>query len=109
MYKLIQFFTFIFVAGIFSPFFSKKGKKAEPITTDKMPEGFVWPSKELLEKWKKDKWEFYKDDAKEFRYKRTSLNNERVDASTEGYKNLNNCIWNAIRCGYEGKSTTWNL
>ena len=48
-----------------------------------------------------DKWEFYKDKADEWRWRRTASNGEIVGASTEGYHNLEDCLENAERSGYE--------
>ncbi len=49
---------------------------------------------------KDDKWEFYKDEAGEWRWRRTARNGELVGASTEGYKNRSDCVANARRHGY---------
>ena len=51
---------------------------------------------------REDKWEFYKDKADEWRWRRTAPNGEIVGASTEGYHNLEDCLENAGRSGYEG-------
>ena len=49
---------------------------------------------------KGDKWEIYKDAAKEWRWRRfDSKNNEQVGAAHEGYKNKADCIKNARRAG----------
>ena len=50
---------------------------------------------------REDKWEFYKDKADEWRWRRTAPNGEVVGASTEGYHNLEDCLENAKRSGYE--------
>ena len=47
-----------------------------------------------------DKWEFYKDSLDEWRWTRTALNGKIVGASTEGYQNKQDCIFNAKRNGY---------
>ena len=47
-----------------------------------------------------DKWEFYKDPSEEWRWRRTASNGRIVGASTQGYKNKQDCIDNAIRNGY---------
>lgn len=47
-----------------------------------------------------DKWEFYKDSKSEWRWTRTASNGKIVGASTEGYKNKQDCIDNAKRNGY---------
>lgn len=49
-----------------------------------------------------DKWEVYKDDVQEWRWRRTAPNGEVVGASTEGYHNRLECLENAHRNGYEG-------
>ena len=49
-----------------------------------------------------DKWEFYKDPSEEWRWRRTASNGRIVGASTQGYKNKQDCIDNAIRNGYVG-------
>ena len=48
----------------------------------------------------KDKWEIYKDNAKEWRWRRTAKNGEIVGASHEGFKNKQDCVKNAKRAGY---------
>lgn len=48
-----------------------------------------------------DKWEFYKDRANEWRWRRTARNGEIVGASCEGYKNRSDCIANAKRPGLD--------
>ncbi len=50
-----------------------------------------------------DKWEFYKDNAGEFRWRRTAPNGQIVGASTEGYKKKADCLENAKRNGYQGE------
>jgi uncharacterized protein YegP (UPF0339 family) len=49
-----------------------------------------------------DKWEFYKDAKGEWRWRRKAPNGETVGASTEGYKNREDCVANAKRNGYRG-------
>ncbi len=49
-----------------------------------------------------DKWEFYKDKADEWRWRRTASNGQIVGASTEGYVNKSDCEANARRNGWEG-------
>ena len=46
-----------------------------------------------------DEWRVYKDKAGEYRWHRKALNGEVVGASTEGYKNLKECIENAYLNG----------
>jgi uncharacterized protein YegP (UPF0339 family) len=48
-----------------------------------------------------DKWEFYKDGADEWRWRRTATNGEVVGASHEGYVNRADCVANAVRHGYK--------
>ena len=50
-----------------------------------------------------DKWEFYKDGNKKWRWRRTAPNGKIVGASTEGYVNKSDCIENAKRNGYIGQ------
>lgn len=50
----------------------------------------------------KDKWEFYKDKAGEWQWRRTARNGEIVGSSHEGYKNKQDMIKNAERHGYKG-------
>lgn len=49
-----------------------------------------------------DKWEFYKDNRGEWRWRRTASNGCIVGASSEGYVNKADCIANARRNGYTG-------
>ena len=51
---------------------------------------------------KLDKWSFYQNSSKEWRWTRFAPNNRIVGASTEGYKNKADCIANAKRNGYYG-------
>jgi len=53
-----------------------------------------------------DKWEFYKDSKEEWRWRRIASNGKIVGASTEGYKNKQNCINNAKRNGYKEEYET---
>ena len=46
-----------------------------------------------------DKWEVYKDNASEWRWRRTASNGKIVGASAEGYNNKGDCISNAQRNG----------
>ena len=55
-----------------------------------------------------DKWEFYKDAANEWRWRRTAPNGEIVGAATEGYKNKSDCEENALRHGWP-KEDTWDF
>jgi uncharacterized protein YegP (UPF0339 family) len=48
-----------------------------------------------------DKWQIYKDNKDEFRWKRTAPNGVIVGASTESYKNKADCISNATRNGFK--------
>jgi len=47
-----------------------------------------------------DKWEFYKDNSKEWRWRRTANNGRIVGASSQGYVNRLDCVDNAKRNGY---------
>ncbi len=49
-----------------------------------------------------DKWEFYKDNRDEWRWKRTATNGRIVGASSEGYHNRQDCVANAKRPAYTG-------
>lgn len=50
--------------------------------------------------WSDDSWEFYTDKAGECRWRRTSPEGEIVGASTQGYRELINCLNNARRNGF---------
>lgn len=47
-----------------------------------------------------DKWEIYKDNIGEWRWRRTAPNGRIVGAATEGYVNKSDCMENAMRNGY---------
>ncbi|WP_108308397.1 YegP family protein [Metalysinibacillus jejuensis] len=49
----------------------------------------------------KDRWDFYKDNSREWRWRRTAANGKIVGASTQGYVNKSDCIANAKRNGYD--------
>jgi len=49
-----------------------------------------------------DKWEFYQDSRKEWRWRRIASNGRIVGASSEGYSSRQACIDNATRNGYRG-------
>lgn len=49
-----------------------------------------------------DTWKIYKDVSNEWRWERKSANGNIVGASTEGYKNREDCVANAKRNGYTG-------
>lgn len=49
-----------------------------------------------------DTWEFYKDKASEWRWRRTAGNGRIVGASSEGYINRSDCEANARRHGWDG-------
>jgi uncharacterized protein YegP (UPF0339 family) len=49
-----------------------------------------------------DKWEFYKDAAGQWRWRRTASNGNIVGASAGGYANKSDCVDNARRNGYKG-------
>ena len=48
-----------------------------------------------------DTWEIYKDNANEWRWRRTARNGRNVGASSEGYVNRTDCIANAKRNGMD--------
>lgn len=58
----------------------------------------------------KGTWDFYQDQADEWRWRLTASNGKIIGAANEGYKHKMDCIDNAIRHGYgnqgnvEGKS-----
>jgi uncharacterized protein YegP (UPF0339 family) len=49
-----------------------------------------------------DKWDFYQDNQKQWRWRRTASNGQIVGASSQGYANRVDCINNARRNGYTG-------
>jgi uncharacterized protein YegP (UPF0339 family) len=49
-----------------------------------------------------DKWEFYQDAQKLWRWRRIASNGRTVGASSEGYVNRTDCVNNAKRNGYTG-------
>jgi uncharacterized protein YegP (UPF0339 family) len=49
-----------------------------------------------------DKWEFYKDQWSQHRWRRIASNGRIVGASTEGYINKSDCEANARRNGWIG-------
>ncbi len=49
-----------------------------------------------------DKWEIYKDDRGDWRWRRVASNGRIVGASSEGYNNRADCVANARRNGYTG-------
>jgi uncharacterized protein YegP (UPF0339 family) len=52
-----------------------------------------------------DKWHFYIDDAKQWRWRRIDPNGIKVGASTEGYATKVDCEGNARRNGWKGQSS----
>ena len=52
-------------------------------------------------KLQKDRWDFYKDNSGEWRWRRTAANGKIVGASTPGYVTKSDCIANAKRNGYD--------
>ena len=48
-----------------------------------------------------DRWEIYKDNAGEWRWRRKARNGENVGSANEGYKNKADCISNAKRHGMD--------
>ena len=53
-----------------------------------------------------DKWEFYVDNAHEWRWRRIASNGRIVGASCQGYVNKSDCIANAER---DKKSDKWEF
>ena len=49
-----------------------------------------------------DTWEFYRDAAGLWRWRRTAPNGRIVGAATEGYQNRSDCESNAQRNGWKG-------
>lgn len=49
-----------------------------------------------------DKWDIYKDNKNEWRWRRTAPNGVIVGASSQGYVNRSDCLENARRHGYTG-------
>lgn len=49
-----------------------------------------------------DRWEFYKDSAGKWRWRRIAPNGEIVGASTQGYSSRQACEENARRHGWSG-------
>lgn len=52
-----------------------------------------------------DRWEFYQDARKKWRWRRVAANGRIVAASTEGYVRRSDCIVNATRSGFEAAPT----
>lgn len=53
-----------------------------------------------MRKLRKGKWEFYKDNKEQWRWRHIAPNGRIIGASTQGYKNRYNCNANAIAHGY---------
>lgn len=49
-----------------------------------------------------DRWHFYQESNGDWRWSRVALNGRIVGASTEGYRNRQDCVANARRHGYTG-------
>ena len=49
-----------------------------------------------------DKWEFYLDGEKKWRWRRIASNGKIIGASTQGYANKSDCVENARKNGYTG-------
>lgn len=49
-----------------------------------------------------EKWEFYKDSAGGWRWRRIASNGKIIGASSQGYKNHQDCVDNARKYGYQG-------
>jgi len=56
-----------------------------------------------------DQFDFYKNEKKEWRWKRTAANNEIVGCAHEGYKNFKDCFSNAIRNGFVVDVHEWTI
>jgi len=54
----------------------------------------------------KDTWIFYKDAAKEWRWKRIAPNSEIVGSSSESYKRKRDAVKNAVRNGFTIEKTS---
>jgi uncharacterized protein YegP (UPF0339 family) len=50
----------------------------------------------------RNRWEFYKDNKGEHRWRKIAANNEVVGASSEGFKSLQGAKKNARLMGYRG-------
>ncbi len=48
-----------------------------------------------------DRWEFYQDARKKWRWRRVAVNGRIIAASTEGYVKRSACVNNARQSGYE--------
>jgi uncharacterized protein YegP (UPF0339 family) len=49
----------------------------------------------------KDRWEFYRDARKKWRWRRVATNGRIIAASTEGYVKRSGCVTNAKKSGFE--------
>ncbi len=56
----------------------------------------------ILEYLMNDRWEIYQDTQGMWRWRRIAPNGKVVGASTEGYRNRQDCVENARRHGYTG-------
>ena len=54
----------------------------------------------MTQKGKNDKWKFYQDALREWRWTRTCSNGKIVGASSQGYKRKGDMMENAERMGY---------
>ena len=61
-----------------------------------------WPQFIKIREVTMDKWEFYQDARKEWRWRRIASNGRIVGASSEGYSTRAACVQNARRNGYTG-------
>jgi uncharacterized protein YegP (UPF0339 family) len=50
---------------------------------------------------KNDRWEFYQDARKKWRWRRAAANGRIIAASTEGYVKRSACVDNAKKSGFE--------
>lgn len=48
-----------------------------------------------------DRWEFYIDNAGEWRWRHIAANGKIVGASSEGFKSRESCVYNARLNGYK--------
>ncbi|MGL4965527.1 MAG: hypothetical protein ACRC67_30175 [Inquilinus sp.] len=76
----------------------RNGYTSEPPTLSDALAERMYPSSDPLGK--NDTWGFYQDPSGDWRWWRNARNNERVGASSEGYRSHAYCVENAVRHGY---------
>jgi len=76
----------------------RSGYAGEPPTLSDALAERMYPSSDPLGK--NDVWGFYQDPSGYWRWWRNARNNERVGASSEGYRSHADCVANAVRHGY---------